>query len=1787
MKKTKKLLSVLLAVLMVLSSMTVIASAYGDYNNLGAEVYDSIDAPRGALLTVEQRASWVMDTLDGLLASLHLGKGNYLIARYDLNSFDGICDTFNQTMFNTLKAVLGDLSDLEAGAIRNKIDSRSKNGDTACVMALVQLLGDNKALVSKVLEKGSLNLGSIVGGMVDLSGVNKILADLPSFLGETIYGLSMRQLTNGIGDDPAWPNSKPWAELEVKPSFEEMIKNLILKLLTEPRHTTSITSPEQNTLGSQALTEVGDDGVTYYYCYGLDKDGNLKTTYEGEEPNRIYLSHWDENSALLKDFDASIIDFSGKSVYEILEKVLPWAFDTFAAHNLDAQFRATLMQAAGAVNVAENDPEIQATLKAKIDEYKAVQDDGDVWALSNKFEAEDGAAGDYNFMYFSLSGKNINEKPDDLYYVVEWGGSYEYYHVDFSGVNPFFALGNWEYQIGTWAEVLTDYTPGTSVLAHLNDILGNILKTAVPTADWTMGDNSNLVNNIVKIIKQFLRAYPEVVFADGKLPENFDSMTAEEGVVLAGKMLMPSLLKAIILPDDVTSVEELIVYGVREYTDTVLQEYGAAWDAKIAEAAAKSGAEKEDAFLDIALNMAASLGAYYLRDFLGYGTYRTSDLTNNTTLTTEVRGIKMGPSYSWREIMGDMVDWVINLWAPRLTSNIQSKYPNAFSGNDGLAKLSAVFSTLFPSTARIIGCNSDTYALDLDVVYSKLRAGLNGDFTPLLTALERKADGTTANGSIAKAIVTIVKELFGGLGFDSANSWTATYTANSKSYVGLSAFLDSAANSDTPITALLGNYGDRKPLANLAGTIVGCIGETRNIWVHDALAVVLHMVLMGDLSYDGVWYDGLDALTGADSFTVEFTIGLDTNGLPAAFNNGNYRSGSTTQDGNYSSTVTRVEILDATGKQISGSAKELNTTLQPNTKASFSTQLNNVSSDVTTDTIVVYYTVKTPSGDMMNDGKELTLRKNVIVTSEKNDSLTATETTATDNINFSGNYTDGTKSASCSYDLQYSARYGYTNTYISDAESLSAVSNTTLSLVDNSVETVSHLDAVHTYSKIYIADYGYNVVDEDTGKITVRTGEDASSDLVDLTSKLTVLKNGQALSNDELQNLWFKWSLNNGGGIQASGDVNGEPFNASAASIWTTDTSAVRGDFEDDFTTYQITVNPVLEYNYNETGVRLGSRQQETKTKTQSAQFTTYINLYNGYGIDDVLGAALDAAYTRDQFVSGSAADAAWNAYQAALTYAMNQRYGKWVASSFAEDHTQDGVSTFKIAAENLQEAIDELQHYIIEVEEEEVVIIEPSNPESDLYFAYTALQNEFDKGYRDINFALYRWYKYKDPRNAISNLLDACTPPSGVANDYLVGVDLDNDGIAGVVAAVDDAKISELVNELVVKPTEEQQKAAADARTNFAMPEYDVQQVSNWVTSMQTNEGRLLAKYSVAELATLHHYLNDSIAKYGNEVASEYTPESFAEYTARLNHAKDVDKDKAAQPSVLHAARYDFQVAYKALIKTDDAVDLEALKAIMATAREILANIDDYKLSAKGEENFDSLEEALKDLILKAGYVVEYEEETYYIGGEYTGEYALSQEGLLSGAKKQNWVNEITDRVTDAVGNFTSALAKDPEIFGREEHHDNPDVPYDGSEDHNGVVDTERNGDITDGYLYGITVGQDILQVFHASTKLELEANDLGMTNGTGATVKLLRANGEVFKVYTVIIFGDVDGDADITAIDANNVIVAAGGSSTLEGAYKFAADVDGDDDITAMDANAIIVGAGGGAAVTTNPYA
>ena len=1821
MKKCKKLLSVLLAVVMMLSCMSVMGSAFQAYEDPGDYYYDSNDNPRAYLYTDEQRASILMDKLDNLLGGLGI-KMKVAGINVDLTSFDALCKTLNNKLISAALKLGGHLADLKHAELDGK--TRAGLGDVEAINTLLRTVGDNGTLIYNVINDGKLDLGTIGSlAKLDLSGVNVYLADLVSLIGGLLYGLQDTQLA--IGSDPAYPNSALWDDITVADrnanwKLDTLIENIVLNLLTTPRKTVRITDRSQNTLGAQALEELQEDGTYNYYCYGINAAGEL--ILEGDEVDKQYLTRWDENSALLKGASAqaftNAFSLSEKSLYEMLEGMLAWAYDAFGGHNLDGQLRATLMQFCGALNIAVTDEGIQSQLKAIVDGYQAKEDEsGSKQTLRNEFANTKGVAGNYNFMYIALAADgtvdtsaNFNAKPDNLYYVVQWGQGYEYYHVTFPVESKFFAEIDWEYQAPMWADIMTTvgWTSGTSIIAHINDIVGTILDTALVKMNveggftWTAGTTEGLgVANVTNLLKYVIETDTVKLFgSEFTLPANFASYDLEDALVMIAGVLLDKLMPALVLPENVGSVEEILVYAVREYMAEILPETGAEWDAAIA------AATTEDDFLAIALNMGVSIGIYYLGNLIGLGT--TTDGANNTS--TADLSAYYGTSKTWEEKFNWLVDWIIDTYVPDLTKNTFASYPRT---DDGLLDLSAIFSKLFPQVASILNCGDSTYAINLKLVYNVLRNALNGNFTSLANAVKRNSTGA-GNKTAVAALAQVIQDLFGGLGLEKHANWST-----------IQGYFTTALASTTPIQALVGDYGTRTNLANLAKNVVVALGDSYTYFISDVLVFVAMLMKYESSLTHSVTTNGVEtAYAGNATANIEYSFKLNVSGVRAYFNDGKYKSGTGSKDGTYSATVIDAKVYDNNGNQVATTGT-LNTALGANQSTDISLSVAAPETPAVY-TIVTSYRVKLPSQTTDASNEVIEHKQSFIITSQVNDAMVDTQYGA-----FSGTNGPSTATGSRSHKLDYTHIQSGRNTYISESQPLSTAEQTMFKVTDKFTETTNKQKQIHTWLKTYIDGFGFLVPDENTGIITVTANSDGTGGTPDHSGKYVITKDGQSVATNDA---WFKWNVNNTA-VASSGTntpvTSTEAFSGSRpgegtveGQMWVTDRTNVRTDFKDDFTVYKITVQTTFEWNYGTARAIGGAKEDTTKAATHPT-FDIYINLYNSYNLAGVLDGAMGRA-AEDYNLTSPEAQAAWAEYNAAMDNAMNQLYGTWVGATFKADHTTTeaynyvddkgaaqtipaGSSTFQVAAIKLQKAVDALDKYILKESTSsagEVVVSSPAEADNMYHAVYQLLQAQKDKKLNNQDWVLYRWYEYWDDYKVIDAAINVLTPPSQTVNSTVVGLEGTGDELDAAIATISDADVKALVEGLKVAPKAEAIQAAKDAYKAYAdmYPEHvanhDVADLLSQAQQMaidgsaytgDATKGRLLPKFGTYNAVVNEYYfLKKAIDDYGSEAAAKYSAESYANYAKALADAQTVlakAQANSTSQSEIHMARYEFLKAYKALIAADKAVDVSALEATYATAKDILDKMNTAE--AYAVKDGVNATEAYTKLLLALGYPVTYaadgakEASTYYVGGEYTAEYALSQKGLVTEVKKGNWVGEIDANLKAAMANFVLESAL-PEL-----------TPVDGSTGAIGDV-TEVDG-VTTGYIYGVKAGTSADEYFklvdESAGTVVWTASTLstaGTVNGTGAVATVKDTNGNTVAVYTLVVFGDVNGDGEIKGADLNdvNLCLLAGTTDAFNEVQVFAADVTGDGEIKAADKNDInlCLTSGSNDSITVNPY-
>ena len=188
MKKMKRLLAIILASLLILSSATAAASAYQAYKDDALTKYDFTDT---AVLTTEQYASALLDYADKALAKENITMDLSILGKLDATSIDNALDSVYK-LINSNSALLplaGDLKHVKVSAIK---DARRRDGtDVAVINSLLQFLADNKGIIKKAVV-GGVGKYKRSGG-IDLGVANsfvKVDLNVEDMLRKLIWGLA-------------------------------------------------------------------------------------------------------------------------------------------------------------------------------------------------------------------------------------------------------------------------------------------------------------------------------------------------------------------------------------------------------------------------------------------------------------------------------------------------------------------------------------------------------------------------------------------------------------------------------------------------------------------------------------------------------------------------------------------------------------------------------------------------------------------------------------------------------------------------------------------------------------------------------------------------------------------------------------------------------------------------------------------------------------------------------------------------------------------------------------------------------------------------------------------------------------------------------------------------------------------------------------------------------------------------------------------------------------------------------------------------------------------------------------------------------------------------------------------------------------------------------------------------------------------------------------------------------------------------------------------------------------
>ena len=829
MKKSTKLLSVILAVVMIFSTMSVMAFAakteYQTSDNLTA-----LDAysPDGAVtrLSTEERMSVVFDFLDVTLAAANINMGDVINKAglhlvIDLRSVNALCGTIDsaQALLNNglVKLVKGLLGIVKDANLKNWPSgmTRENHDQLDIVNGIATLLNDNAGLVKKVINDGKLDVG-IIGNFVDISGVNKYLADLPGMLKGLVYPMFAR-----VDDDMTLINT--YSTTTANP--DTLVKNVLINAMSKPQSYTSYKEDASGNCVSNhiALPTSAEAGLRNYYVKGSDSKGAYIEVYEYNTDKKTYVSqdekyykteetdiegngtgvyvytnasgenvkYYVKDSYFLPSLATSgkvseIFNLDSNTLVSALYQVAPYVFKDLAPVVLNGSVKMLLAQWFGA--------EKTELFGGKASEATAVlaKLPSDVKAFYSK------AAGAYNWEWSDFT---IGSDGNGYYRLVSKDGLTEtWLKFDMSTANSFAKLINWNYTIS--GDFVNEFMPTaandgsvtasaagyTTVLAALNDFVGKAIDTilsdtAKAAINWTKGDNTKLIPNLRKAL-QYVAAYnPEYLFGTGYetvyagyYDTVVDKSASDQDVITAlGAIGVKALMPQIILPSAAElkgqNVTALLACVIRELATQFVPTYN--YDALIyADYNSKTLVKGKDSgyWLDVIFTMGTDIGMKYLSKLADLGSDKADGYKFAASKTYKLADFEKN-TRAWEDTIDWIIDWALTsdnewCWKVQKLINTDGLDLNLATAQDPWVKLDKIIRDVLP-VEKIINETATDGKTFLETVLREdiIDRLLNLDVSKLLGTnsvtgiFNIPANSTLRTEAMYPAVFRIVREL--------------------------------------------------------------------------------------------------------------------------------------------------------------------------------------------------------------------------------------------------------------------------------------------------------------------------------------------------------------------------------------------------------------------------------------------------------------------------------------------------------------------------------------------------------------------------------------------------------------------------------------------------------------------------------------------------------------------------------------------------------------------------------------------------------------------------------------------------------------------------------------------------------------------------------------------------------------------------------------------------------------------------------------------------------------------
>jgi len=744
MKQSKKLLSIFLAMLMLLGTVSVIGNAGYVKEQMA---YDSVDNPAP---NYNQVATLVLDVLDTeVLPGLGVDE-EILGITINLTSVDGIFATLDSVKGILWLLATCDVGKLNLDAVDDK-QTRANTGDLQLVYNLLQFLDDNSDILGKAAygigTTNGISLG-IIGSFVDLGSINAILENIPGFLAEMVYDMLIHGSYDSAGrfDMSAEEHKAASGSLPTGvQTLDEIVNTAIQGLLTKPQQ----------------------------YSY-----------------NEAGEKVWDMNSYILTadklvDENGNALDLTltNNSIFSIIDKIIQIAYEDFGTVALNHDVKKLFMEGMGVDFVEVTDAAELAKIKADADyvDVEAAEKDPsiDVTSVKNYFcNAQmwevDGVWYFRDYVTRDVIDPATGSAKVDAEGNVVTHKVHRYQRAEAYTADSLYGLFNWDYQLtGTTLNFNDMIGTYGSIIGSLNHLLYVIFKEAINVSAlglssideiWVDGSNDNFNENLMTtakfLLKKFtfkffgrneayvdlktLEAKPEFV---AKLDTFGNNAEGREGLI-AYMLLpflgdaLPQLVYDVDMFDAGLQIEQVAVLLVREFLSDLTPQIN--YDDQIfVDDSLVKGREFQDKssaqWIELLLNMGLDLGATYLDNICNIA------LDAATLAQVKSFAVAAGdPAYMG--VLEEIVDYAVNYVGEGETSILVGCEPstlnsvrcvtsydytndtvqvaNNYAGN-AFTILSTILNKLLPLgvLCNVTSYNEDSsikFALDIEMVFKRL-----------------------------------------------------------------------------------------------------------------------------------------------------------------------------------------------------------------------------------------------------------------------------------------------------------------------------------------------------------------------------------------------------------------------------------------------------------------------------------------------------------------------------------------------------------------------------------------------------------------------------------------------------------------------------------------------------------------------------------------------------------------------------------------------------------------------------------------------------------------------------------------------------------------------------------------------------------------------------------------------------------------------------------------------------------------------------------------------------------